>query len=61
MDPNPPAIELTDAIVSLRPDWEPEAVGRFEYLSGGYSNDNYSFYYRDRRFVLRCPGHSLTS
>ena len=31
---------LRAALLVLMPDWAPEDVGRFEYLSGGYSNQN---------------------
>ena len=48
--------ELATAILSLHPDWEAEGLGSFEYLAGGYSNDNYSFRYHGTRFVLRLPG-----
>lgn len=47
--------ELRRVVVALRPDWQADALGPFEYLSGGYSNENHRFAHAGEAFVLRIP------
>jgi len=44
---------LATLVARLRPDWPPAAA--FEYLPGGYSNDNYRFRCAGGDYVLRVP------
>jgi thiamine kinase-like enzyme len=46
---------LREALLELQPDWDPAGIGAFEYLSGGYSNENYRIHYRGESYVLRVP------
>jgi len=46
---------LTRIVLSLVPHWRAGEIGTFEYLSGGYSNENYRFRRGNDRFVLRVP------
>ncbi|MGD8832777.1 MAG: phosphotransferase [Pseudomonadales bacterium] len=50
-----PGTELAAMVRALVPDWRADALGAFEYLSGGYSNENYRFTYAGEAFVLRVP------
>ncbi|MGA1371521.1 MAG: phosphotransferase [Pseudomonadales bacterium] len=47
--------KLTDWICDLMPNWAPLEIGGFQYLEGGYNNQNYRFRYKGRQFVLRVP------
>ena len=51
----PDRSEIIAAILQLCPEWKAEGLSNFEYLPGGYSNDNYAFRYRQRQYVLRLP------
>tara|TARA_B100000035_G_scaffold148656_1_gene126725 strand:+ start:49 stop:858 length:810 start_codon:yes stop_codon:yes gene_type:complete len=46
-------------ILDLMPAWAPDELGQFEFMSGGFSNDNYSFYRitpdQQQKYVLRVP------
>ncbi|MGE0622677.1 MAG: phosphotransferase [Pseudomonadales bacterium] len=59
MDQHPPDVSrtqtLTRIVLNLVPDWRADEVGDFEYLSGGYSNENYRFHRSGEAFVLRVP------
>ena len=56
---NPEAAELIRrALRSLKPDWHPERIRQFEFLSGGYSNDNYRFAYEENEYVIRLPART---
>jgi len=59
MDDDPSSARRTEAltriVLSLVPHWRPGEIGAFEYLSGGYSNENYRFSRGNDRFVLRVP------
>ncbi len=50
---------LVKHIRMLMPHWQSDSLGGFEYLSGGYSNDNYCFNRSQsdgsEQFVLRMP------
>ena len=41
------------------PAWAPDELSQFEFMSGGFSNDNYSFYRntpdKQQKYVLRVP------
>ncbi len=40
------------------PEWQPEQITDFGYLSGGYSNDNYRFTYQESEYVIRLPSRT---
>ncbi len=46
---------LTGIVSVLMPSWRAQDIGPFEYLSGGYSNENYRFAHADEWYVLRVP------
>ena len=46
---------IREALRALKPDWHPERIQAFEFLSGGYSNDNYRFAYEGDQYVVRLP------
>lgn len=46
---------LQRSVLALRPGWLAADLADFEYLPGGYSNQNYRFRHRGRRYVLRVP------
>ena len=50
---------LVEHIRMLMPRWQSDSLGDFEYLAGGYSNDNYRFRRSQsdvsEQFVLRIP------
>ena len=35
--------QITQIVTQLIPDWVSEELSDFEFMSGGFSNDNYSF------------------
>lgn len=47
---------IRDALNVLMPAWQPDLVEACDYLSGGYSNDNYRFDYGGDEYVIRLPG-----
>jgi aminoglycoside phosphotransferase (APT) family kinase protein len=53
------ARQLRQQIWAAIPDWKGDELGVFQFLSGGYSNANYSFYRTTsdlrERYVLRVP------
>ena len=49
--------DLREAVQSLCPGWPVAAIEAFDYLPGGYSNDNYAFTCDGERYVLRLPQH----
>jgi len=53
------ADQLRTQIWSLVPDWQADELGEFQFLSGGYSNANFSFSRivsgLQQRYVLRVP------
>ena len=53
-----PAEFIREALRTLQPAWHPERIEQFEFLSGGYSNDNYRFAYEGDEFVVRLPSRS---
>ena len=46
-------IAAARALGQLEPDWPLTEVSNVEWLSGGYSNDNYAFEFAGRSYVLR--------
>lgn len=50
-----PMIDPQNAVLRLCPHWQGENLGPFDFLSGGYSNDNYAFTHEGERYVLRVP------
>ena len=44
-----------EALRLLRPDWTDVEHIHWQYLPGGYANDNYAFDYQGARWVLRIP------
>lgn len=46
---------LTRNVLALRPGWLETDLADFEFLPGGYSNQNYQFRHRRQRYVLRVP------
>ena len=42
----------------LLPDWHLPPALEFDYLPGGYANDNYRFSFDGNGYVLRTPGGS---
>ena len=42
----------------LMPDWRLPRALEFDYLPGGYANDNYRFSFDGNHYVLRAPGGS---
>ena len=44
----------------LEPDWSLAEVSNVEWLSGGYSNDNYAFEFAGRSYVLDVPGATVS-
>lgn len=47
--------QVTRHIYDLVPQWRGRHVDGVEFLSGGYSNDNYAFNIAGKRYVLRLP------
>ncbi|MBC8188610.1 MAG: hypothetical protein H8E78_10485, partial [Proteobacteria bacterium] len=47
--------ELVRRVVALCPTWDPGDLTDFQFLPGGYSNQNHQFRHRDELFVLRVP------
>ena len=47
--------DLHDAVNRLCPGWPVAEIDTFEYLPGGYANDNYAFACDGERYVLRVP------
>lgn len=56
--PGPTTKFIRNALQALMPDWQVEQIVRFEFLSGGYSNDNYRFTYGDDDYVIRLPSRT---
>ena len=52
------ASEIRGVLARLMPDWHTEQIRHFEFLSGGYSNDNYRFAYQGHDYVVRLPGRT---
>ena len=48
-------IDPQTAVLRLCPHWRGRDLGTFEFLSGGYSNNNYAFTYDGECYVLRAP------
>lgn len=46
---------LRDRVTALMPDWQQDAIGDFEFLPGGYSNQNFRFRHNGDDYVLRRP------
>lgn len=46
---------LTRNVLALRPAWRAADLAEFEFLPGGYSNQNYQFRHAGQRYVLRVP------
>ncbi len=44
--------DLRDAVRHLCPDWAVDSIETFDYLPGGYSNDNYAFTCDGERYVF---------
>ena len=51
--------QITQIVTQLIPDWVSEELSDFEFMSGGFSNDNYSFCRttagQQEKYVLRIP------
>lgn len=47
--------DLRKHVLALVPEWSDHGLGRFHYLSGGYSNHNYRFEVNQQLYVLRLP------
>mgnify|MGYP001998004914 CR=1 FL=1 len=51
--------QVPDIAIDLMSDWDSEELSQFEFMSGGFSNDNYSFCRtaggRQEKYVLRIP------
>jgi hypothetical protein len=47
--------KLVRRVIALCPTWNPGHLANFQFLPGGYSNQNYQFRHRDELFVLRVP------
>jgi thiamine kinase-like enzyme len=47
--------ELVRRVITLCPTWDPRDLADFQFLPGGYSNQNHRFRHRDELFVLRVP------
>jgi len=52
------ARKIRDVLRRLVPDWDTEQIQQFDFLSGGYSNDNYRFSYEGDQFVIRLPSRT---
>jgi aminoglycoside phosphotransferase (APT) family kinase protein len=49
---------LTRTVLALRPAWFAADLAGFEFLPGGYSNQNYRFRHHGQCYVLRVPQRS---
>ncbi len=49
-------MSINEAIATLAPEWQLDAIENIEFLAGGYSNSNYSVRYAGREYVVRVPG-----
>ena len=46
---------IQNALAALMPTWQVNQIHQFEFLSGGYSNENYRFSYGGSNYVVRLP------
>ncbi len=51
--------ELVRRVIALCPSWDPGDLTNFQFLPGGYSNQNHQFRHSDELFVLRVPDRIL--
>ncbi len=52
------AVRVRDQLQRLMPGWQTGQIRVFEFLSGGYSNDNYRFSYDGEDYVIRLPSRT---
>ncbi len=52
----PPTEQLRKIIAELAPSWSGMAVDGFDFLTWGFSNQNFRFAYGSDQYVLRVPG-----